>query len=539
MVDWRPDFLPNEGTLRSRNLLLTVTGVSLVGVTVMIALTIVTVLARNEARSALERAEQQRDQAEGLVEFMLGDLRDKLAPAGQLDVLEVSGAKALEYFGSPLDDTTAGDVLGRRARTLHLIGELESRRGNLLKAKPIFAKARQLTARGYAASPRSTARVLEHAQSVFWAGNIEWQSGNLPAAETAFLEYARLAAQLVSLDPKNSRWVKESGDASINLGVVRYQRASYAAALKSFADAGRSFAALVAVKPDDVEARLNVAQVSSWSADTYRAMGNFEAALAEREKERRLYSQLLERDPNNKIASQLLAVVELAMARLTMDTGRTDDAIPRYRQAAEDAARLASGDPANASWRELEIRSWTELAEAQTLRRNCAAAATSANHALDVLSTSLTADAPFLALLGARLLTAKARCDIAAADSRGALAASTAALDTIAPITDATSDVESVAVGVEAWLVKGDAQSLARQKDLAIASWSRALELAGRIEASSRPYHRLLRASALQRLGRDADANVILGELRTANYRHPLMSDLTADDATKRKDPRR
>lgn len=272
------------------------------------------------------------------------------------------------------------------------------------------------------------------------------------------IDHARLAAQLVSLDPENSCWVKESGDASINLGVVRYQRASYAAALKSFADAGRSFAALVAVKPDDVEARLNVAQVSSWSADTYRAMGNFEAALAEREKEQRLYSQLLERDPNNKIASQLLAVVELAMARLTLDTGRTDDAIPRYRQAAEDAARVASGDPANAGWRELEICSWTELAEAQTLRRNCAAAATSANHALDVLSTSLTPDAPFLALLGARLLTAKARRDIAAADSRGALAASTAALDTIAPITDATSDVESLAVGVEAWLVNGDAQ---------------------------------------------------------------------------------
>ena len=37
--------------------------------------------ARNEAR-------EQRRQAEGLVTFMLGDLKDKLEPIGRLDVLD-------------------------------------------------------------------------------------------------------------------------------------------------------------------------------------------------------------------------------------------------------------------------------------------------------------------------------------------------------------------------------------------------------------------------------------------------------------------
>jgi tetratricopeptide (TPR) repeat protein len=495
----------------------------------MIALTIAAVFARNEALSAQARAERQLGQVEGLVEFMLGDLRDKLVPLGQLDALAASGTKALEYFGSPSDDSADANALGRRARTLHLLGQLESRRGNLASAKPIFAKARQLTARGHAAFPRNAARVFEHAQSVFWVGNVEWQSGNLPAAEAAFLEYSRLAAQLVSLEPKNSRWLKESGDASINLGVVRYQRASYADALKSFAAADTTFAAIVAARSDDVEARLNLAQVSSWSADAYRAMGNFEAALTEREKERRIYAQLLERDPNDKTASQLLAVVELAMARITLDLGRTKQAIAKYRQAAEGAARLASSDPVNANWRELEIRTWTELAEAQTVGRNCDAAETSGTHALGVLSASLAPDTPYLALLGARLLTAKARCRIFAADTRGALAASNAALDAVGPIIDAASDVESLFVGVEAWLVKGDAQSLGKQKDLAVTSWSRALELSGRIESPSRPYTRMLRAMILSRLDRSSEARSIIDELQAMNYRHPLLRSLTKE----------
>ena len=48
-------------------------------------------------------ADQRRHQAEDLVEFMLGDLRERLEPVGRLDALSAVGDKALDYFGS-LDD---------------------------------------------------------------------------------------------------------------------------------------------------------------------------------------------------------------------------------------------------------------------------------------------------------------------------------------------------------------------------------------------------------------------------------------------------
>jgi hypothetical protein len=127
------------------------------------------------------------------------------------------------------------------------------------------------------------------------------------------------------------------------------------------------------------------------------------------------------------------------------------------------------------------------------------------------------------------LLTAKARCRIFAADTRGALAASNAALDAVGPIIDAASDVESLFVGVEAWLIKGDAQSLGKQKDLAVTSWSRALELSGRIESPSRPYTRMLRAMILSRLDRSSEARSIIDELQAMNYRHPLLRSLTKE----------
>ena len=53
------------------------------------------------AIDARDEARDQRREAEGLIGFMLGDLRDKLEPIGRLDVLDAVGARALAYYEKP------------------------------------------------------------------------------------------------------------------------------------------------------------------------------------------------------------------------------------------------------------------------------------------------------------------------------------------------------------------------------------------------------------------------------------------------------
>ena len=60
-------------------------------------------------------ARRQRMQAEGLIEFMLRDLRKKLQPMGRLDVLDAVGAKALDYYALQNAARLDADSLGRRA----------------------------------------------------------------------------------------------------------------------------------------------------------------------------------------------------------------------------------------------------------------------------------------------------------------------------------------------------------------------------------------------------------------------------------------
>ena len=65
----------------------------------------------------------QRREAEGLVGFMLGDLKDKLEPIGRLDALDAVGSRALDYYQRQDRGALSDEALAQRARALTLIGE--------------------------------------------------------------------------------------------------------------------------------------------------------------------------------------------------------------------------------------------------------------------------------------------------------------------------------------------------------------------------------------------------------------------------------
>lgn len=55
------------------------------------------------ALDARQEAEQRRNDAEGLIGFMLGDLKERLEPVGRLDVLENVAKEALDYYANQED----------------------------------------------------------------------------------------------------------------------------------------------------------------------------------------------------------------------------------------------------------------------------------------------------------------------------------------------------------------------------------------------------------------------------------------------------
>ncbi|HKX42365.1 MAG TPA: serine/threonine-protein kinase, partial [Burkholderiaceae bacterium] len=191
-------------------------------------------------------AKRQQVQAEGLIEFMLGDLRKKLEPVGRLDALDSVGTQALAYYAAQEGGRLDADSLGRRARALHLIGQIAERRGSLDDALRVFQRAADSTGELMARYPHDAQRIYDHAQSVYWVGFIARQRGQMTQAESAFRRYQELARQLTQLNPSSLDWRIEAAHSSVNLGVVHLEGAHPAQALKDFVEAREAWDGIVA-----------------------------------------------------------------------------------------------------------------------------------------------------------------------------------------------------------------------------------------------------------------------------------------------------
>lgn len=119
-----------------------VMAVTLAAAVAVIAMAVLTIF----ALSARAEADRQRKEAEGLVEFMLTDLRDRLKGVGRLDVLTAVNRRALGYYRQQDVAVLPADSLERRARILHAMGEDDERRGDFDRALAQFDEASRTTA---------------------------------------------------------------------------------------------------------------------------------------------------------------------------------------------------------------------------------------------------------------------------------------------------------------------------------------------------------------------------------------------------------
>src|SRR5690349_22024320 len=107
------DELVQRETTRKHRRLAWLAAASLGGMAVTSTLAVVAIQARDSAR-------EQRRQAEGLIEFMVGDLRDKLEPIGKLSVLDGVGSRVLAYYSNQDTSKLSDESLVQRSKALNL-----------------------------------------------------------------------------------------------------------------------------------------------------------------------------------------------------------------------------------------------------------------------------------------------------------------------------------------------------------------------------------------------------------------------------------
>jgi tetratricopeptide (TPR) repeat protein len=343
-----------------------VTAVTAAALGGMLAMTLLTAMAIEARREA----ERQRAEAEGMVEFMLTDLRDTLEGVGRLDALDAVNTRALEYYEAQDIGRLPPDSLERRARVLLAIGTDLQTRGDLDQAMQHFEEARRTTAALLAADSDNPARMWAHAQSEQAVGVVAFERERQAEAQTAFEAYRDLADTLVAREPGNARYLREAGFARGNLcslALAEPRRPEDALGDCRIALARMEAAAAAAADPDIYA--LDLANRHAWLADAWRENGDDAKAREHRLAEEIIIRRLLVKDPANMEVRLREVALYRALASLEFTAGRPDLARQWLQEALEGAEAMAAHEPANEQWAALRRMTADNLVVLERLER--------------------------------------------------------------------------------------------------------------------------------------------------------------------------
>jgi tetratricopeptide (TPR) repeat protein len=502
------ELVQRETTRRHRRLAL-LAAASVAGMAVTSTLAFTAFEARNAAR-------EQRREAEGLVAYMVGDLRAKLEPIGKLDALDGVGSRVLAYYKNQDASELSDAALLQRSRALNLTAEVAYLRGNLGEADALYRQALAGTSEAVRRSPDDPKRLFDHAQNVFWLGEIARARGQTDGALTAYREYKRLADRLIALEPDNLKWRMEGLYGAEDVGIALYNERRFAEAAQQFEGALGPMEKLAAVDPGNLTYQKEMSTVLAWLADAQRSLGRLEAAITVRERQISLLNSALASGATDVQFRQELIPAHQALGILLASRGQPERGIDELRSAVAEGDRLVPVEPGNSYWKTLAGGAHLELAKTLLSlgRRDEATQQTSAGCA--IIAALPPGDGPGRSKQTACLtLRARLALQSGALSQAFAFAEQSLASASNERSGDPVRDRYAVAA---AYRLLGDVQQSMGDRDGARTAWSKALSALPQTLAE-RPQDLDEHATILERLGRTAEAQQLTARISAMGYR--------------------
>jgi tetratricopeptide (TPR) repeat protein len=179
-----------------------ITGLAAAIALLMSFMTVIAIQSRNEAIA-------QRAEAEGLIEFMLTDLREELKGVGRLDVLSGVNERALEYYEREESlDTLSPESLERRARAIGKLGEDAQSRKDYQLAMHNFEERFRTTEALLHEAPTDQNRMFDHALSLNRLAVLASEQGDVEEVKKRLGQSWILLSKIEAWNSSDLEWLR-------------------------------------------------------------------------------------------------------------------------------------------------------------------------------------------------------------------------------------------------------------------------------------------------------------------------------------------
>ena len=330
---------------RQRRRVMAVTTVSTIALLIMSTLTWTAITARQDA-------ERRRADAEGLIEFMVTDLKDNLESVGSLDALQGVGERASAYYDGYDPSNHDDDALGRRSRIMHFLGDIQAKLGHFKDANRHFQDAFTATEILLQRDPTHPDRIFEHAKSAFWLANDHYEKGHYLKAQPFYQDYLSLAELLLKTEGETDRARAEMASAHANLGQLAKQMSDFAGAEQSYIVSMQYKLALSEAHPENFKYMDALVSAYSKLADLSFSNGRLDESLKYWMKSEGVIQDFLKAGHKSSYESDARLLykrtrLKRAIARLKLYRGDATGADEYVKAGLKLARRILSIEPKN------------------------------------------------------------------------------------------------------------------------------------------------------------------------------------------------
>ncbi len=334
--------------------MLGITAASLVTALLTISLAITAFMANAEA-------ERRRAQAEDLIGFMLGDLRENLYEIGRLDVFMRVSDKVMDYFASLPDADDNDEMLHQRAKALRQIGETRMEQGESILALESFRESMAITRQLADRNPLNADWQIALANSHFYIGYIHWQRDELEAARKEFEVTSTIVYAVSERDPNNPKWLMERGYVYTNLGRVLEAQGQLSQALTIYREAKIINDRLVELAPDNTDHRIELGFAHNSIGSVLKSLGQLDEAEAHYDSDLQIKLAVLAEQPNHNLWKSYAAIGHVYKGRILTTRGQYVAAREQYASALNIIESLLVVDPGQTDWLERKADYTREL----------------------------------------------------------------------------------------------------------------------------------------------------------------------------------
>jgi tetratricopeptide (TPR) repeat protein len=305
---------------------------------------------RLAAESSAKQANEMREQAEGLINFMLLYLRDKLEPIGRLDLLDDVAKKAKKYLDTLPKELVTAARLEQQTGMLENLGDVRVAQGKLQEALDAYQQGLAIAKRLAEEDKSNAGWQRDLSVSYNKVGGVLEVQGKLQDAMDAYQQSLNIRRTLADQDKSNAGWQRDLSVSYERVGNVLEAQGKLQDALDAYQQSLNIRRTLADQDKSNAGWQRDLSVSDEKVGGVLEAQGKLQDALDAYQQGLAISKRLADQDKSNAGWQQDLSVSYEYVGGVLEAQGKPQDALDAYQQSLNIRRTLADQDKSNSGW---------------------------------------------------------------------------------------------------------------------------------------------------------------------------------------------